>query len=248
MDDQPFEVICIEPGKSRQLFKNQKYLCVNSRQTRNSLATNPDFVISLQNISSSFDINRFTLPNGSQIPKRAFSIDYYSDKITEGTEEELIGTPIICCVDNLKTLVKDKLYHISGVRHYVNHNGTVSDRINQFRIRENGRWYSNWNFDKMKVDIARELSIDNILGNNSDKLKELTTYERDEKNKTDKINDLLSSVLDAIVYKNKIPDSPLTLKDIIKLRSLSKYDLKMSDFSYLNDINWVDFINSNNTQ
>tara|TARA_R110000772_G_scaffold1210_2_gene4275 strand:- start:9629 stop:10372 length:744 start_codon:yes stop_codon:yes gene_type:complete len=245
MADQSFEVICIEPRTSKQLFKNQRYLCVNSRETRDSTQRNPDFVISLKNISSSFDINRFTLPDGSQIPKRSFSRDYYTDRINEGTEEELIGTPMICSRNDLKTLIKDKLYHVDGVRYYRQHNGILTDRIDQLKVKENGRWYSNWNFNRMEVDVARELSIDSLLGNDG-KLKELTTYNRKEKSGMDKINNLLSSVLDAMIYKNKIPNSPLTLEDIIKKRSLSKYDLKMSDFSDLNDVNWEDLIKSKN--
>jgi hypothetical protein len=48
-----------------------------------------------------------------------------------------------------------------------------------------------------------------------------------------------------MTHKIKMDQPDLTLSEVIQKRSLSKFNLELSDFSYLNDINWIDFINSN---
>lgn len=244
----PFEVICVSTGNSKQLFHDQKYTCTDIYlDTYSSTAT-----IKLKDISPNFSIDRFLLPDGSKILMEEFRTNSYSSKIAminlldddrfkEG--QCIIGSKIICDVNNLKTIIKDKLYYISDVSLCDVHRGSVNyQRIDKIKIEGSNKWYSAWNFCMLDISISRELDIDSILGNENSKLKEMTTYTKDV-DESEKINNLLSSITDAINYKKKLKNTNLTISDIIKKRSLSKYNIKMSDFSYLNNIEWEKFIN-----
>jgi hypothetical protein len=241
----PFEVICIDAGKSVQIFKGSSYMCYAIYTTSRRGSFSQVWRICLENTTSSFPLSNFTYPNGDRIPEQPIRALYNDNRILYGTIEELRGTKIICDNYSLKTLIGGKLYHISEIKYRLNLSGNVTAAIDKLKIRENGKWYSTYHFEKVDISTNRELEIDSILDSDNSKLKELTTYTRKSETKEEKAYKLLSSVLDAMTHKIKMDQPDLTLSEVIQKRSLSKFNLELSDFSYLNDINWIDFINSN---
>lgn len=230
------DVICINPKNSTQLFKGVKYKCVvvSNRYART------EYYIRLYNISGTFPLDMFTLVNGEPIPKK----DFVSDNNRRVTlrdipHNELVGTPVLCDNNKLRTLSYGKLYYISEVEY-----GTHMHYLARVKLKGQSQWYSHWNFRVLPKDINREIELSKALDISSE-YDELTNYS-DNVGRGTMVKNLLSAFLDAIKYKEKITDDSLTFLEIMKKRSFSKYGIKQSDFSQLNDINWEDIIKEEN--
>tara|TARA_R110000772_G_scaffold20466_5_gene56859 strand:- start:23369 stop:24112 length:744 start_codon:yes stop_codon:yes gene_type:complete len=239
-----FEVKCIEPGKSIQLFKGQIYTCFATYEVKNWRTSNANartgtgiYKIRLKNISNDFPIENFTLPHGGNIPREDNRVNLYKNRLHN--QENIIENKVICVTNKLKTLMKGKLYHISDVV-YRGHAGVSNRYIEKIKLKENDRWYSNWHFELVPVDVNRNLEIEDLLGE-GDSLKELTTYENNLSNE-EKIHLVLESIVDATNYRNKTNIS-LSLMEIIKKRSLNKKGLEISDFDILKKLELSKYIN-----
>lgn len=234
---EPLKVICVDPGRSKCLFKNQTYNCIQLIKYRDG-----SIRLSLENIPVKQDIKKFTLLDGSPVPEEEFNnnLHWYSQSLSNNYEGyEVIGAKVICTNPNLKTLIPNKLYHVSDAK--LNRSGNIY----KVKIKETGKFYSSWNFISIPTHTLRDLEISGLLEQDDEDLKELTTYKREEITEEEKILNIITSVQDAIKYRKNLPDGTnLTLMDIIEKRSLNKYGLEKSDFSRLSTLNWEELIYS----
>lgn len=233
MNENEFKVICVDPKKSKLLFKDQIYLCNNVSRYID------EYTVTIKKIGR-FDINQFTLLDGSDIPKIKTepSNTYYYLRLN-GQLSDLMGKGLICNTNRLKTLIKDKLYYISDVEYNPRMSG---NRVSRVKVKGSSLWYSVYNFKELPTEVHRELSIDSLIGD-GDKLTELTTYERDNLTQMELLQKVLMSMVDAMQYINKLDFPNLSLYEVMRKRAFSRYGISTDDFKILDEIDWQNMIN-----
>lgn len=233
MNENEFKVICVNPKKSKLLFKDQIYVCNNvSKYT-------DEYRVNIKKIGR-FDINQFTLLDGSDIPKIKSepSNTYYYLRLN-GQLSDLLGKSLICNTDRLKTLIKDKLYYISDVEYNPR---SRDNSVSRIKVKGSSLWYSVYNFKELPTEVHRDLSIDSLIGDGG-KLTELTTYERDNLTQMELLQKVLMSMVDAMQYINKLDFPNLSLYEVMKKRTFSRYGVSTDDFKVLDEIDWQNIIN-----
>jgi hypothetical protein len=132
----------------------------------------------------SFSINNFKLESGDKFPEINWTSDYYKQILTEHTQTRIDnsikkGDYVVYKRSSHKSLVANCKYKVADVRE-VTHKGYGSTNWTELEIQIEGskRFYKRYSFRKCSVQEAREISLGEVLGEETGLAKSLGKDER----------------------------------------------------------------------
>jgi len=192
-----------------------------------------------------YSVNNFEI-DGKPLPKKEIKLEK-RDRFSLDFKELSKGDILFCRSDNYKSLMRDKMYKIKELsttsKQYMSYNGTLQTSYENY-VRFEGvsrkLLFSQWRFERMPTDEAREMTLEQVLNDVPDKVtrsdfKNLKKIDFVENKNKELMKFLSKSILDGNRHHLNIVE--WTVKQLGK-----NMDLEINDYDKLLDMPLKDIL------
>lgn len=195
-----------------------------------------------------YTVNNFETVDGKPIPNIDIDIIKMNESIERLEFSDLSkGDILICKTANYKTLIEGSMYKIQEL-YTINKQkkswngvyGTYTDNYIKFEGVSRKLMFNSWNFEKLPLDKAREMVLEQVLNDAPDKvtridLRNLRKIEHIQNKEKELLNVLAKSILD----KNR---HHLSIIEWTVQQLGNKLDLKIEDYNQLLNMKLKDIL------